>query len=148
MTSAKFLWALRDFVPEYYYAKFGCNWTTNKGETEGKQCAPSPAYMVPKDPSLNRVKGELQRENKLISYERVSKMLESDTYITGIGQAILQLFSFEVGSRNHQKGISLLQKFSEILVIRSSFLSKMASHLISYNFQTLKIEILSKPCRV
>ena len=22
-----------DFVPEYHHAKFGCNWTTNKGET-------------------------------------------------------------------------------------------------------------------
>ena len=56
MTSAKFLWLLRDFVPEYHHAKFGCNWTTNKGETEGgAQCAP-PAYMVPKDPSPNRVK--------------------------------------------------------------------------------------------
>ena len=58
MTSAKFLWLLRDFVAEYHHAKFGCNWTTNKGETEGggeAQCAP-PAYMVPKDPSLNRVK--------------------------------------------------------------------------------------------
>ena len=45
MTSANFLWFLRDFVPEYHHAKFGCNWTTNKGET---------SYMVPKDPSLNR----------------------------------------------------------------------------------------------
>ena len=55
MTSAKFLRLLRDFVPEYHHAKFDCNWTTNKGETEGAQCAP-PAYMVPEDPSLNRVK--------------------------------------------------------------------------------------------
>ena len=39
---------LRDFGPEYYHAKFGCNWTTNKGETE-------PASLVPKDYSLNRV---------------------------------------------------------------------------------------------
>ena len=38
MTSAKFLWHLRDFVPEYHHAKFGCNWTTNKGEIEGTQC--------------------------------------------------------------------------------------------------------------
>ena len=30
-------------------------------------------------------KGELQRENKLISCERVFKMLENDTYIAGIG---------------------------------------------------------------
>ena len=32
---SKILWLLRDFVPEYHHAKFGCNWTTNKGETEG-----------------------------------------------------------------------------------------------------------------
>ena len=55
MTSAKFLWLLRDFVPEYHHAKFDCNWTTNKGETEGGTMCP-PAYMVPKHPSLNRVK--------------------------------------------------------------------------------------------
>ena len=35
MTSEQFLWRLRDFVPECHHAKFGCNWTTNKGETEG-----------------------------------------------------------------------------------------------------------------
>ena len=50
---------LRDFVPEYHPAKFGGNWTTNKGKTEGAQCPP--AYMVPKDPSLNRVNGTLVR---------------------------------------------------------------------------------------
>ena len=48
MTSTKFLWLLRDFVPEYHHAKFGCNWTTNKGETEGRR-------GVPKNLSLNRV---------------------------------------------------------------------------------------------
>ena len=48
MTSPKFLWLLRDFVPEYHHAKFGC-----KGDTRGHNV---PAYMVPKDPSLNRVK--------------------------------------------------------------------------------------------
>ena len=31
------------------------------------------------------LKGELQRENKLISYERAFKMLEKDMYIAGIG---------------------------------------------------------------
>ena len=35
-------------------------------------------------------------------------------YITGIGQAVLKFLSFEVGSGNHQTGISLLQKVSEI----------------------------------
>ena len=59
-------------------------------------------------------KGELQCENKLTSYERVSKMLENDMCITGIGQAVPELLSFKVGSGNRQRGISLLQKFSEI----------------------------------
>ena len=35
-------------------------------------------------------------------------------YITVIGQAVLELLSFKVESGNHQMGISLLQKFSEI----------------------------------
>ena len=64
--------------------------------------------------SFVSLKGELQRENKLISYERAFQMLENDTYITVIGQAVLELLSFKVGSGNHQTGISFLQKFSEI----------------------------------
>ena len=43
MLSENCLWFLRDFVSEYHRSKFGCNWTTNKGETD------------PKVPSLNRV---------------------------------------------------------------------------------------------
>ena len=38
-------------------------------------------------------------------------------YIAGIGQAVLELLSFKVGSRNHQTGISLRQKFSKSWVI-------------------------------
>ena len=91
-------------------------------------------------------KGELQRENKLISYERAFKMLENDMYIAGIGQAILELLSFKVGSRNHQRGISLLQKFSDIFGNMRLVPLKMTSHLTSHNFQILKIEIFSKPC--
>ena len=60
------------------------------------------------------LKGELQRQNKLISYERAFKMLANDIYMAGIGQAVLELLSFKVGSGNHQRGISLLQKFSKI----------------------------------
>ena len=37
MTSAKLLSILRDFVVEYDDAKFGGNWTTNKGKTEEKK---------------------------------------------------------------------------------------------------------------
>ena len=51
-------------------------------------------------------KGELQRENRLITYEREFKMLENDMYIAGIGQAVLELFSFKVGAGNYQRGIS------------------------------------------
>ena len=47
-------------------------------------------------------KGALQRENKFISYERVFKVLENDMYIAGIGQPVLKLLIFKVGSGNHQ----------------------------------------------
>ena len=93
-------------------------------------------------------KGELQRENKLITYERAFKMLENDMYIAGIGQAVLELLSFKVGSGNHQRGISLLQKFSEIFGNMRLVSPKMTSHLTSHNFQILKIEIFSKPCKI
>ena len=73
------------------------------------------------------VKGELQRENKLISYERAFKMLEKDMYITVIGQAVLELLSFKVGSGNHQTGISSFQKFSEIFGNMSFISPKMTS---------------------
>ena len=92
------------------------------------------------------VKGELQRENKLISYERAFKMLEND--IAGIGQAVLELLSFKVESGNHQRGISLLQKFSDIFGNMRLVLLKMTSHLTSHNFQILKVEIFSKLCKI
>ena len=60
MTAANFLWLLRDFVPEYYHANFGRNWTTKKGETMWP-----PAYMVPKDPGLNRVNKQLNLVTEL-----------------------------------------------------------------------------------
>ena len=57
------------------------------------------------------LKGELQSENKLISYERTFKMQENDMHITVIGQAVLELLSYKVGSGNHQTGVSLLRIF-------------------------------------
>ena len=92
-------------------------------------------------------KGELQRENKLISYERAFKMLENDIYIAGIDHAFLELLGFKVGQGNHQRGISLLQKFSEVFGNMRPVSPKMTSHLTSHNFQILKIEIFSKPCK-
>ena len=41
MTSAKFLWLLRDFVSEYHHAKFGCNWTANKRKPTWFQKTPA-----------------------------------------------------------------------------------------------------------
>ena len=43
----RLLLLLSDFVPENCRAKFGGNWTTNKGETEGRvaQCAPLPTSL-------------------------------------------------------------------------------------------------------
>ena len=43
ITSSTFLMLSRDFVVEYHHAKFGCDWTTNKGETEGQH----PAFILP-----------------------------------------------------------------------------------------------------
>ena len=68
--------------------------------------------------------------------------------IAGIGQAVLELLSFKVGSGNHQRGISLLQKFSEIFGNMRLVSPKMTSHLTIRNFQILKIEIFSKPCEI
>ena len=41
---------------------------------------------------------------KLISYERVFKMLENNMHITVIGQAVLVLLSFKVGSGETPNG--------------------------------------------
>ena len=43
-------------MPWHYHAKFGGNWTTNKGETGGGGGAQCIAHIVPKYPILNRVK--------------------------------------------------------------------------------------------
>ena len=41
------------------------------------------------------VKGELQRQNKLISSERPFKILQIETKIIKIGKAVLELFNFK-----------------------------------------------------
>ena len=69
-------------------------------------------------------------------------------YIAGIGDAVIELLSFKVGSGNHQREISLLKKFSKIFGDMRLASSKMTSHLTSHNFQILKIEIFSKPCKI
>ena len=47
---SKSLWLLRDFAPEYHHAKFGCNWKTNKLETEGGTMCPPPSLYGSKRP--------------------------------------------------------------------------------------------------
>ena len=69
-------------------------------------------------------------------------------YIAGIGQAVLELLSFKIGSGNHRRGMFLLQKFSKIFGNMRLVAPKMTSHLTSHSFQILKIEILSKPCKI
>ena len=69
-------------------------------------------------------------------------------YITVIRQAVLELLSFKIRSGNHQTGISLLQKFSEIFGNMRLISPKMTSYLTSHNVQVLEIEIFSKPCKI
>ena len=70
-------------------------------------------------------------------------------YVAGIGQVVLELLSFKVGLGNHQRGISVLQKFSEIFGNMRLVPLKMTSHLImtSHIFQIFKFETFSKPCK-
>ena len=65
-------------------------------------------------------------------------------FIAGIGQVVLKLLIFKVGSGNRQRGISLLQKSSNIFGNMRLVPLKMTSHLTSHNFQILKIEIFSE----
>ena len=78
-------------------------------------------------------KGELRCENKLISNETAFRMLENDMYTTGISEAILELLSFKVGLGNHQRGISLLQKISDIFDFNHNLLNH---ELLQLHFQT------------
>ena len=41
------------------------------------------------------IKGELKRQNKLISFERPFKILQNETKIIKIGQAVLEISNFK-----------------------------------------------------
>ena len=69
-------------------------------------------------------------------------------YIAGVSHAVHELLSFKFGPGNHPRGISSLQKFSEIFGYIRLVSPKMTSYLTSHNFQILKIEIFSKPCQI
>ena len=62
--------------------------------------------------------------------------------ITGIGQAVLKLLSFDVWSGTRTEGES--SYFGNLRFVSL----KMTSHYTSLNFQTLEIEIFSKPCKI
>ena len=70
------------------------------------------------DARKNIHKGELQRQNKLISSERPFKILQNETKIIKIGQAVLEIFNFKncdldnFTRKNRQKNrkLEVLQK--------------------------------------
>ena len=97
---------------------------------------------------LLNLKGELQRENKLISYERAFKMLENDMYITGTGRAILKLSTFKVELGNHQSENLLISEIVGNLQNYEAHFTDLTSHLTIHNFQILKLEIFFKPCKI
>ena len=49
----------------------------------------------PVTPQYKKLKGELQRQNKLISSERPFKILQNETKIIKIGHAVLEIFNFK-----------------------------------------------------
>ena len=51
--------------------------------------------VPPTENDVQNVKGELQRQNKLISSERPFKILQNETKIIKIGQAVLEIFNFK-----------------------------------------------------
>ena len=66
-------------------------------------------------------------------------------YITGVGQAVLELLRFKV-VRESPKGNLLTSEFLENLRNMRLVSLKMTSHLTSDNFQILLVDIFSKPC--
>ena len=62
-------------------------------------------------------------------------------YIAGIGQIVLWLLPFTVRSGNHRRGISLLQKFSDIFGTLRLVPLKITSHFLNLEkSQFLKIK--------
>ena len=52
-------------------------------------------YVMYEGAFLASFKGELQRQNKLISSERPFKILQNETKIIKIGHAVLEIFNFK-----------------------------------------------------
>ena len=79
---------LRRLLPNFQYILF-----------EEKICIWFQIYGLFTWPPLDKFsiffKGELQRQNKLISSERPFKILQNNTKIIKIGQAVLEIFNFK-----------------------------------------------------
>ena len=80
--------------------------------------------------------------------EKPFKMLENDMYIAEIGRTVHELLRLIVGSGNHQREISLLQKFSDIFSNMRLVPLKNDVTSDKSQFRILKIEIFSKLCKI
>ena len=65
--------------------------------------------------ALLAFKGQLQRFYKLVSYERVVKILKNDICITEISQAALEIFEFKV---EFPRKIPKIRNFANVSIIR------------------------------
>ena len=76
-------------------AKLKCVWTIRLWYRSGPLT--HPLSCSPSTDHDGRIvfKGELQRQNKLILSERPSKILQNETKIIKIGQAVLEIFNFK-----------------------------------------------------
>ena len=60
-----------------------------------KNCKPKLSNYWETNQHFYFFKGELQRQNKLISSERSFTILQNETKIIKIGQAVLEIFNFK-----------------------------------------------------
>ena len=114
------------------------------GGNEVEKWSLSTSGVIPIHCGGDLLKGEMECENKLISHERPFKMLENDMCVAEIGRAVHELLSFKFGSGNHQREISLLQRFSDIFSNMRLVPLKNDVTSDKSQFRILKIEIFSK----
>ena len=62
-----------------------------------------------------KIKGQLQRFYKLVSYETAVKILKNDICITEIGQAVFERFEFKV---EFPRKIPKIRNFAIVSIIR------------------------------
>ena len=77
---------------------------------------------------LNILKEELQRQNKLISSERPFKILQNETKIIKIGQAVLEMFKFK--NRDFDNFTRKNDRKTENVVFFSEVLQKLKNNIL------------------